>query len=355
MAQVTHFFLGANSGEGFQNLYENIADLEDTRDLLVLKGGPGVGKSTFMKQVGKAAEDAGQRVEYIWCSGDPDSLDAVILPDCHALIADGTSPHVIEPNYPAAVDRYVNLGRFYDVDAVKAHRLEVVTHTESGKEAYRRAYHCLKAARQVELDACARMKAEMDWARLNRRVAGIIGREVHKKGQESGRTTVRFLGGMTHKGYVWRFDTVDTLCHRVYELVDHWELGSGALLKLHDAAVAAGWDTIVCPNPEDLSQIQHLLIPSLGLAFVTSSADCTYPGKPYRRLRLDAMTGNSDRSRIRFARRITVALREEGNAALREAKASHNALEGVYHPYVDFAGVTALAQEETERILRCAK
>ena len=38
MAQVTHFFAGANSGDGFQNLFSEIVDLEDTYDLMVLKG-----------------------------------------------------------------------------------------------------------------------------------------------------------------------------------------------------------------------------------------------------------------------------------------------------------------------------
>ncbi len=53
MAQVTHFFAGANSGDGFQNLFSEIVDLEDTYDLMVLKGGPGVGKNTFMREIGR--------------------------------------------------------------------------------------------------------------------------------------------------------------------------------------------------------------------------------------------------------------------------------------------------------------
>lgn len=355
MTQTANFFLGANSGEGFQSLYSGMVDLDETRDFLVLKGGPGVGKSTFMKQLGKAAQEAGQRVEYIWCSGDPDSLDAVLLPDCRAAVADGTSPHVIEPRYPAAVDRYVNLGQFYDVDALKSHRLEVVTHTEAYQAAYQRAFHCLKAARQVEADADARMRETMDWTKLDRRITGIIAREFRRKGNEAGKTTLRFLGSMTHKGYVWRFDSVEALCPRIYELADRWELGGAALVRLREAAAAAGWDTISCPNPEDPGQLQHLLVPGLGLAFVTTSEDCPYPGKPDRRIRLDAMAQIKDRPRIRFARRMTVALREEALAALKEAKASHDALEAVYHPYVDFDGVAALAQEETARILGCAK
>ena len=43
-------------------------------------------------------------------------------------------------------------------------------------------------------------------------------------------------------------------------------------------------------------------------------------------------------------------LREEGMDALREAKRCHDQLEGVYHPYVDFDGVSRVAEEEIARI-----
>ena len=93
MAQTTSFFVGANSGEGFQNLFSELVDLEDTYDLRVLKGGPGVGKNTFMREIGRAMEEAGAAVEYLWCSGDPDSLDGVVIPELRCAVADGTPPH----------------------------------------------------------------------------------------------------------------------------------------------------------------------------------------------------------------------------------------------------------------------
>lgn len=93
MALVTNFFAGANSGEGFQNLFPEIVDLEDTYDYIVLKGGPGVGKNTFMRELGRTMEQAGMAVEYLWCSGDPDSLDGVVIPELRCAMVDGTSPH----------------------------------------------------------------------------------------------------------------------------------------------------------------------------------------------------------------------------------------------------------------------
>ena len=351
MAQVTNFFVGANSGEGFQNLFHEIADLENTYDFMVLKGGPGVGKNTFMREIGRAMEQAGTPVEYLWCSGDPDSLDGVVLPELRCAVADGTSPHVIEPRFPAAVDRYVDLGCFYDITAAKADAGAVKSYTRAYKAAYVRAYHSLKAARQVELDAVAAVRQTFDAERADRRVRGIIQRELREKGGESGRTVRRFLGSVTHKGSVWRFDSVDALCPKLYEFADSWELAGEGLARLHAAAAAGGWDTVVCPSPEDLNRIEHLLIPGLGLAFVTSRPGMDYGKKPYRRIRLDAMTETGGKTRLRFQARMASLLREEAVAALKEAKANHDKLEAVYNPYVDFDGVRELAAIETGRLL----
>lgn len=100
MAQITNFFLGANSGSGFQNLFSEIMDPETAFDIMILKGGPGVGKNTFMREIGRTMEQAGADVEYLWCSGDPDSLDGVVIPALRCAVCDGTSPHVVEPKYP---------------------------------------------------------------------------------------------------------------------------------------------------------------------------------------------------------------------------------------------------------------
>ena len=43
----------------------------------------------------------GYDAEYILCSGDPDSLDAVIIPSLKLAWADGTAPHALEPGASA--------------------------------------------------------------------------------------------------------------------------------------------------------------------------------------------------------------------------------------------------------------
>ena len=52
---------------------------------------------------------------------------------------------------------------------------------------------------------------------------------------------------------------------------------------------------------------------------------------------------------------MTSVLREEGIAALKDAKAAHDRLEAVYNPSVDFEGVRAQAALEAGRLLSWMK
>ena len=91
------YFLGANAPDGFYSLYPELIDLERARAVYILKGGPGCGKSTLMRRVGERMEQAGLETEYILCSGDPDSLDGLVLPQLGVAIVDGTAPHGTAP------------------------------------------------------------------------------------------------------------------------------------------------------------------------------------------------------------------------------------------------------------------
>ena len=118
------FFLGANSPTGFYSLYDQLIDPAGAKSIYILKGGAGCGKSSLMRKVGQRAEERGLAVEYIQCSGDPDSLDAIVIPALDAAIVDGTAPHVVEPQYPGVVERYVNLGACYDKEALAREKKE---------------------------------------------------------------------------------------------------------------------------------------------------------------------------------------------------------------------------------------
>ena len=143
---MKNYFLGANSADGFYSLYDGFCPTEDGNFLWILKGGPGCGKSTFMKKIAAAAEDAGLAVEYVWCSGDPDSLDGVFIPAKKVGYMDGTAPHAMEPRFPAADSICLDLGQFYDVGAIRPLLPQIRKLYGQYKPCYSKAYQLLSAA-----------------------------------------------------------------------------------------------------------------------------------------------------------------------------------------------------------------
>lgn len=344
MAQI-QYFLGANSPVGFYSLYDQLIDRETARGLYILKGGAGCGKSSFMRRVARHAEAAGYRVEYILCSGDPESLDAVVFPELKTALVDGTAPHVIEPKYPGVVERYLNLGKYYDSEGLQEVRAAVIDETKGYQKHYKRCYRCLSAAAELESDNRELLLTRETEARLVKRARGILSRELKGNGG-GGEVTQRFLGAVSCAGQTVLWDTVEAQCKRVYALEDSFGLAHTMLAPVLAAAATRDFMVIACPDPMAPDRLAHLLIPELELAFVSSTPERPYPGRPYRRIRLDAMaeeTYRRFRSRVRFARKVSAALKEEAIASLGQAKARHDALEALYNPYVDFDGVYDLA------------
>ncbi len=353
MKQSAHIFLGANSGEGFYSLYDQLLHAR-LDDLLIIKGGPGCGKSSFMRAVAKELSDAGEDVIYVNCSGDPDSLDGVLIPSIKTGLVDGTSPHVLEPSYTVSNERYVDLTRFYDVAETKARREDIIGHSDAYRAAYTEAYHILRAVDAVAAERRAAARKGMDFARLESRIDRLARRELKGKEARRARIDRAFLGGMTHKGELCRYDTAETLCPKLCVLEDSYGLAAAAMERAAAYAAAAGYDVLLCPNPDRPRETMHVLIPAAGFALVTATARQPYEGEAYRRIRVDAMAmeqlSRADKAKLRFTGRIERSLREEATEALRRAKAEHDALEAVYNPCVDFDGVYALAAEEVQRL-----
>ncbi|MDR0381556.1 MAG: hypothetical protein LBH86_06145 [Oscillospiraceae bacterium] len=351
------FFLGANTPAGFYSLYDGLIDTDTARDVIVLKGGPGCGKSTFMRRVGALVADAGHSVEFILCSSDPDSLDGVVFPGLKAAVVDGTAPHVVEPVFPLAVERYCNLGAHCDVDAVKLHVAEIRRLTRAIRPCYARATRCLSAARALEDDMfdCVLNNAALDT--LARRARGIISREI--KPGPGPALKKRFLSAITPRGLLCRHDTAHALCPRLYELNDDYGLAHMMLSPILEAALAAGQEAIACYSPMNPDhQLEHLLFPGLGVGFVSSGHLHAYDGKPFRRLRLNACLDpellRRHRVRLRFLRKTEHALMAEAVGALADAKRLHDELESHYCPHMDFAAVKHCADQTAACLLRQA-
>ena len=105
------FFAAANTGRGFESDFPEIFSPEKFKRIYIIKGGPGTGKSTFMKKLGVEAERRGLSPEYYFCSSDVASLDGVVIPEKRAAVLDGddASELVVEVGHARSVS--VNLFR----------------------------------------------------------------------------------------------------------------------------------------------------------------------------------------------------------------------------------------------------
>ncbi len=77
-----NFFLGGLSPIGFQGYYARSLPPAGAGRAVLIKAGPGCGKSHLMRALAQRLTAAGHTVHTIHCSADPASLDGV---SCHAL------------------------------------------------------------------------------------------------------------------------------------------------------------------------------------------------------------------------------------------------------------------------------
>ncbi|MBQ9116214.1 MAG: hypothetical protein IJY04_04270 [Clostridia bacterium] len=145
-------FAAMNTACGFQGRFKEI--FGDVQELYIIKGGPGTGKSRFISEIGKQAEQNGRDVEYFYCSSDPSSFDGVIFTDRSGTgrvgIIDGTAPHSYDPIAPGAIDRILNFGDFWNEDILRSEKELIVELSNAKAALYSSAYSYLAAIARLD-------------------------------------------------------------------------------------------------------------------------------------------------------------------------------------------------------------
>ncbi|MCL2587319.1 MAG: hypothetical protein FWE31_03730 [Firmicutes bacterium] len=161
MFKERRIFLGSNTPDGFVGWFDQIVDNYDLKKLYILKGGSGVGKSTFIRKFVESLEPS--NVEWIMCSADPASYDGAIMPELGLGIIDGTFPHITDPKYPRMVDEIIDLSQFIDPAKITATRGEIQTIMAQRKDCFLRAYTELSNARELHKQVEAVFSNAMDF------------------------------------------------------------------------------------------------------------------------------------------------------------------------------------------------
>lgn len=351
--QCKYFFLGANSADGFYSLYDNLVSLDKGDFLWIIKGGSGCGKSGFMRIIAAAAERRGMEVEYVACSGDPESLDGIYIPELKTAYMDGTAPHVADVSLAAVNSAYLDLGRFIDLEGVAASRAELLREKEDCSRSYKKAYALLGAAGALARGWLPSMGSDEELAAASKRVAGIIRRELGTRHRNGGEISRRFLSAYTCLGLHAFTSTAAQLCQKCFLLESRLGLSGAMLQKIADSACASGFKVLLCPDPLTPEIPEAVFIPEASLGFISaSSALSSIEGS--RSIHLDGKGALSAKKLNRAAllryEKTCAALKAEAVSALQQAKLCHDKLERLYNPHVDFESVHSLAGEHLKML-----
>lgn len=283
MSIVRHYFPGNNTPKGFFSYYSYILGQREANKIICIKGGPGTGKSTFLKRVGTILEHQGVDIDYLHCSADANSLDGILLPEKKIAFIDGTSPHIIDPITPGAVDEIVNFGEFWNDEEINKEKDKIITYNEECSHWYKFAYNYLQAAKSVSNSLSMIREEGIDVSEVYKLASDIIFHEYKQFdiSINAGKVKKFFATGITPSGCE---NMIHSLLHsmRSVYLIDSpvGYQNQSFMRVMLDGAVYRGFDVeaYYCPmNPEH--KIEHLIIPELGLAFVTTN--CWHDVEPW--------------------------------------------------------------------------
>ncbi len=92
-AKIKRVFPGGNTADGFFSYYDYMIEQTDANHIFCIKGGPGVGKSSMMKNIGSEMIRLGYDVEFHHCSSDNNSIDGIVVPELKVAMVDATARH----------------------------------------------------------------------------------------------------------------------------------------------------------------------------------------------------------------------------------------------------------------------
>lgn len=346
-----HYFACGNTAKGFQNLFAS--NLQNLERIYILKGGPGNGKSTLMKRVGKKYEEK-YAVEYIHCSSDAKSLDGVIVRELGFGIVDGTAPHVIEPLVPGCVEQYINMGAAWTARKLKTNQDKIMKIQSEIASCYPRAYEAFARGIKVHDEWENIYIGAMDFDKANEMTETVI-KDILKDYayQKEGKVYHRFFGASTCDGSV---DFVENIIEPVknrYFIKGRPGSGKSTLLKkLLAHAQMKGLDVEVYHCGFDPNSLDMILIPELDTVIFDSTAPHEYfPSREedvvvdmYREL----IAENTDEVYAVELEDIVSRYRaciSEGVSYLKKAKDLHDKLEEYYIKGTEF-GVTEVIMKQ---------
>ncbi len=345
------YFAASNSTKGFISYYEEIFRASRIGRIYAVKGGPGTGKSRFLRDVSESAAGHGWECEYIYCSSDPDSLDGIILTKEGSegiALLDATAPHLFEPICPGAWEEIVNLGEFWNSEALVARRREIEQLGREKGAAYRRAYRYLSGFGDMRSNRDLLVAPY-----INKEKIALLAQKLMKDLPDGEHYSAQsaLIHSIGMRGEIG-LDTYFYEAEEIYIIADCHGAAQYLMMELGSLATEKRLAVRISHDPVEADKIDGLFLLESGIAFVVCpEEECDYPHRLISMRRyVDTASMKRVRREVRSVDRIARALRGEALDALEKVREVHFRLEDIYSSAMDFSQKEAFTKAFCEKL-----
>ena len=347
------FFAASNSCDGFKNYYGECFERADR--LYIIKGGPGTGKSTFMKVVGNMAQGEGYYTEHYCCSSDYTSYDGVLFKKGGEYIGliDGTFPHPYIEKLPGVREEILNLGVFWNSDILRSNGDTIRELSANKTRCYNNAYSYLRTCGNLREVLNSYISGKINTEKIEKEVEKLT-RDVPRGSKFSCIPTPVNSIGMLGKSH---FDTYEAIADKIYMLCG--ESGAGELLcGIFKCAQEKEHKIRSAPNPVYFGEFDGVYLEDARIWFVredalSDKAIDEYQSKIKRiNMQRFELEGASEwKSEKRYCKKLIDEAMNAAEESLRAAGEYHFEIEKIYKSAMDFSGVNDYVNEFCQKII----
>lgn len=358
MLKEKHVFAGNNTSKGFYSYFDYIINPEDAKRILILKGGPGVGKSSFMKKFGTKMSALGYDTEYIHCSSDENSLDGVLIPELKIALVDGTAPHTIDPKLPGTADEIINLGVYLNNKEMIKHKSQIIQINKKKSQLYKSAYRYLESAGLILEEINSIYDCYTDDKQFNMLCFNVINKIFNNKPNQVfdnfGVTRKLFSEAYTANGYIKYTDSYYDNKKILAVIGENTNYASKLLDSIVRESSKRGYSAECFYRPLTPDKLQHIVIPDLNLMIVSADnhLSCDFDETINLHEIMDLENLKTHISEIENNLHLFDLLISNALEKLSEAKKYHELLEVIYVNGMDFNGVDECFNKYFDSILK---
>lgn len=385
MAKVVQYFLGVHSPQGYVSRFDQLGEPGSWRCWVVM-GGAAATRSDLIGRVRRELEGRCPVIEELLCSDAPSALDGAIFPGLFSSIIDGEPPKNLRLRYPGVYEQPVTLWDCLDRAAIWNSREEIFARGREADLLRKDAEGYLYAAGALMGDLASIGAAALDREKLLAYARGLAAREFSRSSRGTGgrekvrfvsavtgedqplvphngrweQEKVRFVSAITGEGKVLLRDTIAAAAPRIIAIEDNWGAASNALLEaLRELAIKSGNDVVACRCPLfPFTKLDHLLLPGLGLGFVTVN-HATAPalsGLWERAIHASRFTDSGllrkKRERSAFLRKAASGMLEQAAQLLGQAAAARRKADDILLEATDQKKVERVTERVIEEMSR---